>query len=191
MDGSGNNSLPPLDSLSETAQTALGQSASASSTSSLVAPQIGSQQPQQSPSAEPREVGTLKEELIDRPLNDIQTELGRFLSLSEFLGIENPSDTPEEKAKKQQMLQNFNQLSQEDQAAAQQIYQERMQLQQQKDDEMMARNQREAAARENSIAPPNGPQHGAPDQSGQSKSQMAMQKLKDDRTKSGALQSAN
>lgn len=189
MDGSGNNSLPPLDSLSEAAQTALGQSASTSLPSSSSPAQLSSQQ---APApTEPREVGTLKEELIDRPLTDIQNELGKFLSLSEFLGIENPSDTPEEKAKKQQMLQNFNQLSQEDQAAAQQIYQERMALQQQKDEEMAARNQREQEARESSIAPPSGPQHGAPDQSGQSKSQMAMQKLKDDRTKSGTLQSAN
>lgn len=147
--------------------------------------------PQPSQPPQSREVGTLKEELLDRPLEDIKQEVGKFFSLSDFLGIENPSDSPEEKAKKQQMLQAFNQLSQEDQAAAQQIYQERMQLQQQKDDEMIARNQREQAARESSIAPPSGPQNGAPDAGNKSKSQMAMQKLKDDRTKSGTLQSAN
>ncbi len=186
MDGSNNSASQNPDVLDEATQMAMAQASGQTSASpqSLSTPQPA--QPLQT-----REVGTIKQELIDRPLEDIKSEVGKFFSLSDFLGIENPSDTPEQKAKKQQMLQNFNQLSQEDQAAAQQVYQERMQLQQQKDDEMMARNQREQAARESSIAPPSGPQNGAPDQNSNSKSQMAMQKLKDDRTKSGTLQSAN
>lgn len=186
MDGSASNSPPQSpDSLDEATQAAMAQAATQSSSShSQINPQVA--QP-----PEIREVGTIKEELIDRPVADIKQEVGKFFSLSDFLGIENPSDTPEQKAKKQQMLQNFNQLSQEDQAAAQQVYQERMQLQQQKDDEMMARNQREQAARESSIEVPSGPQNGAQDPNVKSKSQMAMQKLKDDRTKSGTLQSAN
>lgn len=154
---------------------------------------VSASNPQSSHGApsEPREVGTIKQELVERPLADIKHELGQLFSLEHLLGIENPKDGPEQKAKRQQMWQKYNQLSAEEKAIADARYQEQMTRKRQQEEEAQIRRQQEEAARSQSIAMPSSPQKGPPDQGGKSKSQAAMQQLKQDRTTIGKLQSAN
>lgn len=139
--------------------------------------------------ASSRPVGTLKQELLDRPIEAVVKEIGAIFSLSRLLGIENPQDTPEQKAKKAQLLQNFNQLTQEEQTLADQLYQERLARKQQQEQEDQIKKQ-QAAQEASSVAPPSSPRKGPPDPSGKSKSQAAMQQLKQDRTTIGKVQSA-
>lgn len=114
-------------------------------------------QPQ--PTAEPREVGTLTEELVKRPFQDIVTTLENSFDISALLGIK-VEDTPAEKAKKQQIAQNWQKLTADDQRYVQQKYQEEMQKKQQLEKEAEQRKQQEAAAADDAITPPTSPKHG-------------------------------
>lgn len=144
-----------------------------------------------SPPDQAREVGSLKEELVERPLADIETELIAIFSLQKLLGIENPSDTSEQKAKKAQLNQRFNQMTQEEQAVAQQHYQEQLMRKRQQEEQDLIKKQQAEAAQAEPLVLPSGPQRGPADRGSQSKAQAALQKLKQDRTTmSSNLQSA-
>ena len=63
----------------------------------------------------PREVTSLGEELIKRPIKDILQTGKSFFDLNDLLGI-NPEDPPEKKAKKQKIDHNWQKLTSEEQA---------------------------------------------------------------------------
>jgi hypothetical protein len=134
-----------------------------------------------------REVGSLGEELVKRPLQDISKGIRSIFSINSLLGVEEVKDSPEEKVKKRQLHQRFNKLSQEEQAVAKQRYQQEMERKQRMAEEDEQSRQQKAQAKQ-SIVMPSGPQKG---NGGQSKKQSAMQQLQDDRTKIGKVQGAN
>jgi hypothetical protein len=136
---------------------------------------------------QPREVGSVTEELINRPLKDIAKGIRSIFSIDNLLGQESSGPDPESQAKKKQLHQRFSQLSQEEQAVARERYQQEMERKQRIAEEDQISRQQEAQAKQ-PIQMPSSPQKG---NGGQSKKQSAMQQLQDDRTKIGKVQGAN
>lgn len=124
---------------------------------------------QQSP---PRNVTNLGEELVTRPTKDILNTFKSFFDLNALLGI-NPGDSPEKKAKKQKVAQNWQKLTSEEQAYIQQKFQEEQQKKQREQQEEQQKKEEEAKQNEESIAPPSSPQKGPVGPSGSKKQQTA------------------
>ncbi len=80
----------------------------------------------------PREMGSLTDELVKRPAKDVAQELKGFFDLNSLLEI-NQEDTPEEQAKKRQLHQRFQQLTQSEQKVAQEKYERELQKKQQEE----------------------------------------------------------
>lgn len=119
----------------------------------------------------PRQVSSLSEELIKRPAKDILETAKSFFDLNKILGI-NPGDTPEKKAKKAKVAQNWQKLTQEEQAFVEKQYQEEQQKKQKEAQEEQARKEEEAKkAEEESIAPPSSPHKGPVGLAGNKKQQ--------------------
>jgi hypothetical protein len=119
----------------------------------------------------PREITNLGEELIKRPAKDILDTAKSFFDLNAILGI-NPEDPPEKKQKKQKIAQNWQKLTQEEQAFVQQKYQEEQQKKQKEQQEEQEKKEKEAKeAEEQSIAPPSSPKRGASALGGSQKEQ--------------------
>lgn len=119
----------------------------------------------------PRQVSSLGEELVKRPAKDILETAKSFFDLNKILGI-NPGDTPEKKAKKSKIAQNWQKLTQEEQAFVEKQYQEEQQKKQKEAQEEQERKEEEAKkAEEESIAPPASPQKGPVGLAGNKKQQ--------------------
>ena len=116
----------------------------------------------------PRNVTNLGEELAVRPAKDILNTFKSFFDLNALLGI-NPGDTPEKKAKKEKIAQNWQKLTSEEQGYIQQKFQEDQQKNQQELREEQRKKEEEAQANEQAIAPPSSPKRGPADQGGSKK----------------------
>lgn len=128
---------------------------------------------QQQTASNPRNIANLGEELILRPAKDIVNAFKSFFDLNAILGIKT-EDPPEKKAKKQKIAQNWQKLTQEEQAYVQQKYQEEQQKKQQEMQEEQKRKEEEARqAEEQIIAPPSSPKKGPVGPSGNKKQQTA------------------
>jgi len=125
----------------------------------------------------PREVGTLAEELIERPIKDIGEGIRSIFSLNDLLNINPQTDTPEQQAKKKQIHQRYQQLTQEEQAEAQRQYQEEMERKQKEEQEAQEKKRREQEAAAQEIQAPSSPQKGPVGPSGNSGKQRAMTRL--------------
>lgn len=108
----------------------------------------------------PREVGTLKQELVERPAHDIITGLKSFFDINVLLGIQPQADSPEEQAHKKQLHQRWQQLNQEQQQVAKQRYQQELQKKERAKQEEEARKQQEQQAEQQRIAVPKSPKKG-------------------------------
>jgi len=129
----------------------------------------------------PREISNLGEELLKRPVTDILQTGKSFFDLHALLGI-NPEDSPENKAKKQKIAQNWQKLTSEEQAFVQKQYQEEQQKKQQEQQAEQEKKEKEAEkAEQQSIAPPSSPQKGPVGLTG-SKKQQTSQLLQNRRT---------
>lgn len=129
----------------------------------------------------PRSVSNLGEELITRPAKDVLNTFKSFFDLNALLGI-NPGDTPEKKAKKQKIAQNWQKLTAEEQTYIQQEFQRNQQKKQEEIREEEARKEEEARqAEEQAIAPPTSPRKGPAAPSG-SKKQQTSQLMQNKRT---------
>jgi hypothetical protein len=187
--GSPANGLGSLssESLGEMAQN-MGGSSGGSQQPSAQQMQALQQQAGISEDQKSREVGTIGEELVKRPLADIAKGIRSIFSIDNLLGQESSQPGPEEQAKKKQLHQRFNQLSGEEQAVARERYQREMERKQRMAEEDEMRRQQEA--QKSVVQMPSSPQKG-PAGPGGSKKQQAMQQLQDDRTKIGKVQGAN
>jgi len=129
---------------------------------------------------DPRPVGSLVQELIQRPISDIAEGLQSLFSLSGLLGIENPADDPQKKAKRRQIHQRYQQLTQAEQAEAQRQYQAEMERKQKEQQEAEEKRRREAAKQSETIQAPSGSKKG-PDAGGGSRKQRAVTQLQNSR----------
>lgn len=96
----------------------------------------------------PREVGSLSDELVMRPIKDIGRELAAFFDINTLLGIDPQTDTPEEQAKKRQLHQRWQRLNKEQQQVAQQLHQEELERKQQEEQEEQLKKEQEEKAAE-------------------------------------------
>lgn len=126
--------------------------------------------------------------VLTQPFADVATTIAEALGLEKLLGLVSGADTPEEKAKKQQTLQRYNQLTEEQQSVAKAKYQERLQQEQQARAEAEQRHQMEAQ-QSHDVVVPTGKSDGARDGGGSGK-QRAVTKLQQDRKSLGGPQSA-
>ncbi len=129
----------------------------------------------------PREVSTLKDELVKRPLKDIKKGLASIFDVKALLGV-NTEDTPEEQAKKKSLHQRFQKLTEEQQQVAQKKYQEEMQKKKLEQEEEEQKRQEAEAAKQSQIAMPSSPKKGpVGPASGQSKKQKGQNMLQQSR----------
>lgn len=147
-----------------------------------------SHQPPAQQAQPPREVGTMQEELVKRPLQDIAKGLRSLFDLNTLLGIR-PGDTPEEQEKKKSLNHRFEQLTEEQQQVAKKRYQEEMQKKKVEEEEKEKKKQQEMQAKSASIAPPSSPKKGPVGPSGSGK-QRAQQILERDRQQLSRPQTA-
>lgn len=128
----------------------------------------------------PREVTSLGEELFKRPLKDFWQTSKSLFDLNTLLRI-NSADSPEKKAKKQEIGQNWQKLTSQEQAYVQKKYQEDQQTKQQEQQAEQEKKEKEAQEEEQTIAPPSSPQKGPVGLTG-SKKQQTSQLLQNRRT---------
>jgi hypothetical protein len=124
-------------------------------------------------------------------MKDIAAGLLSIFSINNILGIDPVTDTPEKQAKKKQIHQRWNALTQEQQQVAQQKYQENLQRKQRDEEERQMRKQQEEQERANSIQMPSSPQKGAQGPAGSSAKQKATNQLNTSRQQLSSPQSAN
>lgn len=130
-------------------QKALGQQQAAAPTQAHPQP---AQHPL-APDAQPREVGSLQEELLHRPVADIGSELKAFVDPYQLLNINPETDTPEEQAQKKQLHQRFTKLEAEDEQEAKKQFNLRMQQRQQQLKEDQMKQQQQAQAKQTFVVP--------------------------------------
>jgi hypothetical protein len=138
----------------------------------------------------PREVGTFKDELLERPAKDIARGVQSIFSLHDVLGIQ-PGDTPEEQEKKKTFNQRFENLTTEQQGVAKKLFQEKMERQKAIEDEEEQKKQVAAQKKQDGkLAPPSSPRKGPIGLAGSGK-QKAQQMLERDRQSLGRVAGAN
>ena len=113
--------------------------------------------------SQPRAMGSVKQELINRPFKDIVSGLGELIkafSPSEILQIDSNNDTPEEIARKKKMHARWQKLTQAEQKVAKEKSQKRLQKKQREEQEKQRKKQLKEQQKQQSIAPPSSPQKG-------------------------------
>lgn len=141
----------------------------------------------------PREVGSLGDELVKRPLHDIWQQIKQFFSLNTWLGINPETEDPEKKQKMTALHRRYQQLDQEQQAYARQLYQQReqekkLQLEEEERKKQLAEQQKQESAIQMPSSPQKGPVGPA---SGKSKKSNAIAQLTQNRQRLGQAQGAN
>lgn len=144
------------------------------------------------PPAPPREVGTLFEELVKRPLVDIGKGLLSLFDFSAALGMSPPeTKTPEEKARLKGMHARYQQLNKEQQTVAQQMYQEELQKKKLEKEEEERRKQLEKQKEAQTLQMPSSPNKGPIGPGGTTGKQRAVNQLNQNRQMLNAPASAN
>jgi hypothetical protein len=138
---------------------------------------------------QPREVGSLAEELVTRPLQDVGKELKSFVDINNLLGIDPVKDDPQTQAHKKRLHQGWNKLTQEDQAYVQQKFQQETKIKQQEKEAEQLKEQQKAQQSQDLVIP-TGVKKGAEGPGG-SKKKQATQRLQQDRKTLGGPKGSN
>lgn len=175
-------------------QKALGQQATSAAQNQTGGSALQMQQPQgQEPAAQPpkpRELGTIPEELVKRPVADIIKGLQSFFDINALLGINPEQDDPQTQARKKQMLQRWQGLNNEQQEYAKKVYQQNLQKKEQAEKEEQMKKEEAEKRKAQTLVMPSSPSKGAVGPGGQHKPK-AVQKLEQDRKSLGGPASAN
>lgn len=193
--GNFNDSFEHLDDKamkSAVQQKALGQQGTSSTQSTTGGSALGShtQPPPAAQPVKPRPIGSLADELVVRPAQDIGKGLLSLFDINTLLGVNAQKDDPQTQAKKKQMLQRWNQLDEEDQAQVKKRYQETMQKKQQEEKEEQAKKQQAEQAKAQQVVVPSSPKKGPIGPGGTGK-QRAVNKLEQDRKTLGGPKGSN
>lgn len=138
---------------------------------------------------QPRPVSSLKQELVERPLQDIGQELAAFANLNALLEINPQTDSPEEQSRKQQLHARWQQMSQEEQQVASQTYQREMQRKQLQEREAQQKAQQQAAQK-TQLAAPSSPSKGPVGPASGNKKKAAAAQLQQNRQSFNKVQSS-
>jgi hypothetical protein len=128
----------------------------------------------------PRDVGSLKDELITYPLQDLIGAFKSIWDIDAWLGIEPSPAQEQERARKEVMLKRFNKMTDEEQAVFKQRYQERMKKMQMEEEERQRQHQMKEQQSQSSIQVP-GKAASGPVGPGMSNKQKATNQLNFDR----------
>jgi len=109
--------------------------------------------------------------------------------INNILGTESNTDDPEKKAKRKQMLQKYNSMTDAEQQVVKQKYQKEMQKKQQEEQEKEMKKQQEAQ-KSQQIQAPSSPKRGAAGQGGSRKQKASLQ-LENDRKTLGNAKGAH
>lgn len=154
----------------------------------------GAKQASQPPSQQkPREMGSLGDELIKRPLHDIWNEVKQFFSLNTWLGIKPDTDDPQKKQKMANLHRRYQKLEQEDQAEVKRQFQLREQkAKQQKEEEQRKKMAEQKQKEQSTIVAPSGSKKGPiGPASGKSRKSNAITQLTQNRQQLSNAQGAN
>ncbi|HCR81287.1 MAG: Kelch motif family protein [Candidatus Pacebacteria bacterium GW2011_GWA1_46_10] len=170
------------------------QNAQHSAGGSATQPGDSSRTPAQQ-SSPPREVSTVKDELIKRPVQDVKKGLTGIFDLHALLNI-NPEDTPEEQQRKKALNERFGKLTEDQQAVARKKFEAKM-VKEKAEEEEKEKKKRELELKEQQdIAPPSSPRKGpigpgGPGGGTLSRKKLATQMLERDRQSIGRVAGAN
>lgn len=140
----------------------------------------------------PREIGSIKDELITRPIHDIWTEIKKFFSLNTWLGINPDTQDPQKQQKMAAIHKRYQQLDAEQQEVAKKQYHEKLQKKKAEEEEKQRRKQQEEQQKQQSIAMPHSPQKGPiGPSSGKSRKSNTADLLEQDRKTMSTVQGAN
>lgn len=134
------------------------------------------------PDRPPRSVGSITDELIKRPAQDIWAEIKSFFSLNTWLGIKANTIDPIKKQKQMATHRRWQQLNQEQQALAKQKYQEELKKKELEEEEKQRRKQAEEEQKQQQVVMPSSPKKGpVGPASGQSKKKQTTQLMQQQR----------
>lgn len=140
----------------------------------------------------PRELGTLGDELIKRPIKDIWHEIKAFFSLNTWLGINPNTQDPAKQQKMAAVHKRYQQLDAEQQEVAKQQYQQELQRKKAEEEEKARKEQAAKQQEQQSIAMPSSPQKGpVGPSSGKSKKSNAIAKMTQQRQTMSQAQGAD
>ena len=147
--GSGSFAESDLEKMANVGQSAQSSGSSSSSSQNQGLPGglpggKGNPSPAAKPPPPPREVGTLGEELVKRPLLDISQEFAKFFDLNALLEIK-PGDSPETAQKKQALHSRWSSLDAEQQQVVQQKMQQDAQRKKMLEEEAAQKKQADEA----------------------------------------------
>ncbi|MDA1079952.1 MAG: hypothetical protein O2840_04680 [bacterium] len=146
------------------------------------------QQPAQQ--RQPREVGSILEETVLRPAQDIWQEIKQFFDIGTLLQINPQTDTPEEQTKKKQLHARYEQLTQEQQQVAQRKFQEEQQRKQRQEEEELQKKQAEEQKKKSFVVPSSPKKGPVGPSSGNSNKENMIDKLQRDRQQMSQAQGA-
>ncbi|NCN06920.1 MAG: hypothetical protein GW946_03720 [Candidatus Pacebacteria bacterium] len=146
------------------------------------------QQPAQQ--RQPREVGSIVDETIRRPVQDIWQEIKQFFSITSILQIDPQIDSPEEQAKKKQLHSRYEQLTEEQKQVAQKRFQEEQQRKKQQEEEELQKKQIEEQQHQSFVMPSSPEKGPVGPASGKSNKQNMIDKLNMDRQRMSQGQGA-
>jgi len=193
--GSFNDSFEQFDDNAMSAamqQKTLGQQQTSSAQSATGGSALGTQQPATGAvPAQPREVSTISDELIDRPIHDVAQGLKSLFDINSLLGINPDTDNPETQARKKQMLSRWQNLNQAQQTVAQERYQEEMQKKKQSEEEKQAEKQHQEDAKRQTIVMPSSTKKGPVGPGGSGKKPAAVAQMELQRKSLGGPKSVN
>ncbi len=101
-----------------------------------------------------REVGSIKEELVERPAKDVVKGLKSIFDINRLLEIDLEKDNPEEITRKKKLHQRWQQLTKAEQQVAQQKYQQELKKKQEEEKRQQLEKERQEKAKQKTIAPP-------------------------------------
>ncbi len=104
----------------------------------------------------PRAVGSLKQELIARPVEDMKDAFTSFFDINVLLNIDQESDSPAEQAKKREIHRRLRQLTQAEQEEAQKQFRLRMKQKQAEEKEKELKKQQSKEQEKKPLTPPSG-----------------------------------
>lgn len=181
-------------------QKALGQQGA---NAASAAPAVAQQKAQQQQQAPPPEMGSIKDELLNRPVKKAKEQLNLITDpnawVHSLLGSEPNKDDPEKQAKKQKMLQRYNKLTAEQQEVAKREFQIKTKREEARRNEEEQKKQIEAQKKDEGFEEPQGKKSGEAAMKGKGKGgkqpmtrkRRAVNKLQQDRKTLGGPASAN
>ncbi|PIR59238.1 MAG: hypothetical protein COU69_01475 [Candidatus Pacebacteria bacterium CG10_big_fil_rev_8_21_14_0_10_56_10] len=165
------------------------QQSSASTPGQTAKSQQDSHQQSSSRPHQPRSVGTLRQELVGRPLADIGRDLKSLIDINTLLGIS--YQDPRLQAKQHQLHQRWQQLTQDEQDYSRRLYQQKVERQRQDEQRQEEKEQAEQADAQQPVVAPSSQPKGPVGLIGLSRREQATTRIAQQRQTLGGLRGSS